>query len=318
MDFVIDNHTSLPPHAQIQEQIKLALLLGQLRPGDTLPSIRDVEKQFGISRNLVRKAYLELQSLGILNLHHGKGVVVDRKIYYGENGDVGKKCETLSREFISQLRQMGVLPTAFARYLYQQSREDQRKRPFIIYVDAETNQAKQRAAEISSVWRLTVPGISIDDLARMEPSLMRNIRKILTSYLRYDQVLSLVGKEPEVIPLGLTFERTTVKEFAEIPKNSSVVFVIDDSDYPSLSLILEAYRKLLLHPSIKIESLPLSQIPDIDVFVKSKNFHKVIFSNRVWPALPERIKKKEKVTRPHMSVDLGSLESVRIRAGVIV
>src|SRR5687768_8494051 len=71
MDFVFDKHTPVPAHAQIQEQIKLALLLGRLRPGDTLPSIRDVEKQVGISRNLVWKAYLELQASGILNLRHG-------------------------------------------------------------------------------------------------------------------------------------------------------------------------------------------------------------------------------------------------------
>src|SRR5580698_9044387 len=65
MDLSLDKHSPLPPHAQIQEKIKLALLLGRLRPGDTLPSIREVEKETGISRNVVRKAYLELQTLGV-------------------------------------------------------------------------------------------------------------------------------------------------------------------------------------------------------------------------------------------------------------
>ena len=41
MDFVLDKHTPLAAHVQIQEQIKLALLLGRLRPGDTLPSTRE-------------------------------------------------------------------------------------------------------------------------------------------------------------------------------------------------------------------------------------------------------------------------------------
>src|SRR2546427_9234294 len=98
MDLTIDKHSPLPTYAQIQEQIKLALLLGRLRPGDTLPSIRDVEKQLGISRNLVRKAYLELQSSGILNLRHGKGVLVEKDLQYSENVDVNRKCDAVSRE----------------------------------------------------------------------------------------------------------------------------------------------------------------------------------------------------------------------------
>ena len=36
MEFRIDKHANLPLVEQLQEQIKIALLLGRLRPGDTL------------------------------------------------------------------------------------------------------------------------------------------------------------------------------------------------------------------------------------------------------------------------------------------
>ena len=138
MDFVLDKHSALPAHAQIQEQIKLALLLGRLRPGDTLPSIRDVEKDVGISRNIVRKAYLHLQSSGILDLRHGKGVLVEKNLSYSHHGKIQQETESLSRELIVRLRKSGISPSAFARYLYQKAREDESQAPFLVFVDATT------------------------------------------------------------------------------------------------------------------------------------------------------------------------------------
>ena len=78
----------------------------------------------------------------------------------------------------------------------------------------------------------------------MAPSMRKSLRKVLATYMRYDQVLQIVkSKEPEVIPLGMTIERATVREFAALKRGSSVIFVVDDSDYPTLSVILDPLRR---------------------------------------------------------------------------
>jgi DNA-binding transcriptional regulator YhcF (GntR family) len=318
MDFTLDKHSPLPPHAQIQEKIKLALLLGRLRPGDTLPSIRDVEQEVGISRNIVRKAYLELQTLGVLNLRHGKGVLVQKQLVYGGRDSVHEKCEALSREILTRLREVGVSPSAFARYLYQQAREQETQSPFVIFVDATKSQAVERAANISVIWQVNVPGYSLDELAALPKPELRTIRKVLTNYIRFDQVRRIVGNHAEVIPLGLTFSEQTVKELGRLPSTANLVLVLDDQDYPSLSLLIELYRKLVIKPGTNISALPFNTIKDLRKFVKSNKYDKIIFSNRIWDNIPEELKKLPKVTRPHMEVDLSSLESARIHAGVII
>lgn len=58
--------------AQIKERIKIGLALGELRPGATLPSIRDLEQQLGAGRAIIRNAYLDLQESGILDMKHGR------------------------------------------------------------------------------------------------------------------------------------------------------------------------------------------------------------------------------------------------------
>ncbi len=318
MDLALDKHSPLPPHAQIQEKIKLALLLGQLRPGDTLPSIREVEKEVGVSRNVVRKAYLELQTLGVLDLRHGKGVLVQKQLCYGGRDSVNEKCEALSREVLSRLREVSVSPSAFARYLYQHAREQELLSPFVIFVDATKSQAVERASNISAIWQVNVPGYSIDELASLPKSGLRTIRKILTNYIRFDQVRRIVGNHAEVIPLGLTFAEKTVKELGRLPATANIVLVLDDKDYPSLSLLIDLYRKLVIKPESKITALPFTKIKDLREFVTSSKYDKILFSNRIWDDIPEDLKKNPKVTRPHMEVDLSSLESARIYAGVII
>jgi GntR family transcriptional regulator len=318
MEFVLEQHSRLPIYVQLQEQIKIALLHGGLRPGDTLPSIRDVEKQIGISRNIVRKAYLGLQRSGILNLHHGKGVLVQRQLSYDGRGSAVGRCERLSNDVLRKVVQLGISPSSFARYLYQQAREHEARSPFLIFVDASKSLALARAARISSVWQVNVPGLSIDELRAIKLADLKRLKKILTNYLRFDEVRGIVkGSGSDVLPLGLKFTEATAREFRKFPTNSSVVLLLDDHDYPSISLMLEPYHKIM-DPSVELSAMPISKVRNLRQFVSSARFHKVIISNRLWDNIPEDVRKHPLITRPMMDVDLGSLESVRIAAGVVV
>ena len=92
---------------------------------------------------------------------------------------------------------MSVSPSAFARYLYQQARDHAAHSPFLIFVDATKSQAIQRASNISAIWQVNVPGYSLDELAALSKQELRTIRKILTNYIRFDQVRRLVGNHVE-------------------------------------------------------------------------------------------------------------------------
>lgn len=55
----------------IVEQIRAQMAQGQLRPGDRLPSERELAETFRISRNTVREAVRSLESAGLLELRKG-------------------------------------------------------------------------------------------------------------------------------------------------------------------------------------------------------------------------------------------------------
>ena len=319
IEFKIDKHSSLPVVAQLQEQIKIALMLGRLRPGDTLPSIRDVEKETAISRNIVRQAYLSLEKNGILTLRHGKGVMVHSSLDYPHKNERLDRTEQLVQEVLMKARELDVVPSAFARYLRQRAIEAETIEPPIIYVDVGKQIAFERSARISSFWGMTVPPFSFEEFVEFLSQKKPQRLCVLTNYIRLDAVRQMLrGKRIQVIPLGLTFTEEAVRDFSGLARNSNVLLVVEDSDYPVLSLIAKPYRVLLTDESVKFETRPLSKIKNLDALARSGRYARIVISNRLWEQMSEKVRNLPNVTRPQLQIDLPSLEEARIKAGVII
>jgi GntR family transcriptional regulator len=319
MDFFIEGHSQLAADQQIQEQVKLALLLGQLRPGDTLPSIRDVQKQAGISPNVVRKAYRRLQLSGVLTLRHGKGALIAKGINYRHDSRLLERCEKLAKQTIVRVRKTGISSTAFARYLYQMCSANERETPAAVYVDATKSLAVERALKIASVLQTNIPGLSLEALGQLESNGSAFPSIILTNYYRLDQVRKMVTRRgTEVIPLGLSFAPSMLEDFRRLPPKAAVVLVLADEDYPSLSLILAGYRKILVSDTVNLRAVPFSGLGSFRKLLAQKKYNKIIISNRIWSQIPAPLRRDPRVTRPLMDIDLASLECVRIKAGFIV
>ena len=79
MNIIISNASNLPIYEQIYTQMKNTILLGDLREGDLLPSIRQLAKDLRISVITTKRAYDELERDGFLYTVAGKGSYVAAK-----------------------------------------------------------------------------------------------------------------------------------------------------------------------------------------------------------------------------------------------
>jgi len=61
---------------QIENQVRFAIASGQLKPGDTLPSVRDLASLLQVNPNTVTKAYRDLEIMGLVGGRRGIGVSV--------------------------------------------------------------------------------------------------------------------------------------------------------------------------------------------------------------------------------------------------
>lgn len=76
MDIVISNANGQPIYEQIKEQIKEAILTGELAEGAPLPSIRSLANSLHVSVITTKRAYADFEALGFIDTMQGKGSFV--------------------------------------------------------------------------------------------------------------------------------------------------------------------------------------------------------------------------------------------------
>ncbi|BFH15755.1 GntR family transcriptional regulator [Paenibacillus melissococcoides] len=79
MKIIISNVSDPPIYQQIKDQIKDAILYGELKEGELLPSIRALANDLHVSVLTTRRVYDELESEGFITTRPGKGSFVAKE-----------------------------------------------------------------------------------------------------------------------------------------------------------------------------------------------------------------------------------------------
>jgi GntR family transcriptional regulator len=83
-----------PIYGQIADRVKFAVAGGVLRPGDLVPSVRELSKQLVVNPNTVARAYRDLQTEGLLESVRGMGLQVAE--------GAADRCRAARREIVRQ------------------------------------------------------------------------------------------------------------------------------------------------------------------------------------------------------------------------
>lgn len=79
MKIIISNSSEHPIYEQIIKQVKSQIINGELKEGESLPSIRRLAKELGISVITTKRAYEELEKEGFIDTVGGKGSFVSQQ-----------------------------------------------------------------------------------------------------------------------------------------------------------------------------------------------------------------------------------------------
>jgi GntR family transcriptional regulator len=74
--FRLDMGSGVPIYRQLMAQVRQELLLGRLRPGEQLPTVKEVVDALAVNPNTVTKAYRELEHEGLVRSRQGVGTFV--------------------------------------------------------------------------------------------------------------------------------------------------------------------------------------------------------------------------------------------------
>ena len=320
----MERGSPVPVHTQIKERIKTALALGELRPGDTLPSIRDLERQLGVGRAIVRRAYLELQESGILEIRPGRRVCINEFLRLRTDETVIRRLESLVDKTLSQARNLNVSNSSFAKLLLLRALERDRSRLSYVVVDSSEVLAQNIAGQITRLWEVPIHSASIDALPKLLQVENNQIHKIIVTYYRYDEVTDLLKRLPkreyaEVVTISVRFNKSMLAEIKKLPPGSTVLLVAEDKEFRREGqAFAETYRQAFHELPIEFVVKPLSSIKDFAQVAEGRKYSLIVVGNSIWDRLPAEVRRIKSVSHPRVEVDRTSLEEARMTAGVIV
>ena len=103
----IDPHSGLPVYRQMIDQIKYYIASGTLKPGDQLPSVRELAQRLSVNPTTVVKAYTELQHEEVIDIRHGKGAFVAERSNAFSDFEKDKVVRRLARQLAVESQQIG-------------------------------------------------------------------------------------------------------------------------------------------------------------------------------------------------------------------
>ena len=127
MLFHVDDASGVPVYLQLKEQVLHAIARGKLKPGDQLPTVRELAVDLTINPNTVNRAYAELEREGLLSSRRGRGTFVAEG---GRRADVSSqevRLADIARRTLGEARSFGFTSRDVLRAVALAAREDRRE-----------------------------------------------------------------------------------------------------------------------------------------------------------------------------------------------
>jgi len=108
MEILINIDDSTPLFAQLINQVKEAVLKGEIKPGAALPSIRQLANDLHLNSKTVAKAYRLLERDSVIQTKGYRGTFIHPEAVANSTVDLNKWVETRLSETIAAFRESGV------------------------------------------------------------------------------------------------------------------------------------------------------------------------------------------------------------------
>lgn len=112
----------VPVYVQIRDQMLQAIGAGTLRPGEQMPTMRQVAVMLQVDLNTVRHAYSDLERTGAIVILRARGTFVAEHPPPVDEQRYEKKVEEVAQQAVARANVAGVDPVAVAQRILQMSK----------------------------------------------------------------------------------------------------------------------------------------------------------------------------------------------------
>jgi DNA-binding transcriptional regulator YhcF (GntR family) len=270
LEISIDKTSESPVYRQIIEQLTRKLRAGELKPGDRLPTERELAEKLGIARGTVNRAYEELTRSQILESIPGRGSFISAQQDVAETSRK-ERAVALIAELIDTLRNL--------RFSYREIRTLielgilEKERMFeelsIAVVDCNPEALAVFRKQLNFLTTMPLTLFLLDDLAasaEVEKKLSA-FDLVLTSARHYTEVLGMApGIKDKLIQVALSPSQDTIIALATIKPGRKLGVICESRQFRDI--ILNKLRDLMIDDGVEV--LRYAELDRLPLFLADK------------------------------------------------
>src|SRR5512135_2949149 len=269
----IDKRSQAPAYRQIIQQVTSLIKDGVLKPGDKLPTERDLAAQLKIARGTIKKAYESLSRDKIIEAVQGRGSFISSRqdvLPAGRKERAVKLIERLLEELKTMKFSYQEIRTIIDLKILE--REERLENFHVAAVDDVPEALAIFERQLGFLSQVTVTKVLLDELAadRNPESRLRDFDLILTTTNHYSELLGMLPTlKGKVLQVAVSPSQETIIEMAGLSP-SQRKGVICESEY-FLEIVTDKLKDLELasgpvaHLSIKEEERVPQFLEKLDV-----------------------------------------------------
>lgn len=320
----VDKNLDISIYNQIVSQITEAVENGILKPGERLPTQRELSDGLNIARGTIQKAYEELDKKGIVEILKGSGSFISKKKDILE-GDRKETAINLIDELLGKLVVLNFTFREAHAFIDIRMIESENKHNSvrIAAIDCNPEALEIYKMQFSSMKDIEIRMFILDDMLKYyhPDKVFEDYDIIITTINHYDQVSGILYPlRKKLFKVAVSPARDTIIKLATIPENSRIGMISRSMNFREImlkQLEMFAIKKEKVEHAFETHIKSIKRIlkeKDILIIPQYYRLENVVFKE----ILQGFIKNGGKIIEFKYQIEKGSLIYIEAQIGIIL
>lgn len=221
----VNMELDIPIYQQLVDAICIAIKTGKLSQGQQLPTVFEMTEEVGVARGTVKRAYDELERLGLIEKVQGRGTFV--KYQPANSGSRKEQAMAAIDEMFARLEGMGLSPMEINIFLDLKFREYSQKEAHVKVAVVECNpeNLSQMSEQFRHIHGVDLYSYTIDSVKQYPYKIGEDFDLIVTTSPHAQYLESVVPEKKKVVRVALRLSANCLSSIFKIRSGEKVGIV---------------------------------------------------------------------------------------------
>lgn len=232
--FQVDPQLDIPIYRQLVDKIRTAVKMGDLIPGQKLPTVQELSGQLCVAKGTVKRAYDELEHQGVLEKIQGRGTFV---CYQPANsGSRKEQAMAAIDELLDKLEGMGFSPMEINIFLSlkQQQRSEDLSTVKVAVMECNPESLSQMSEQLRAVKGIELYSYLLDSIQEYPYKLDEEMDLVVTTAEHAEYLESILPDRKKIARVALRWSMATIAGILKLRAGDRVGILTGSSRFGEL------------------------------------------------------------------------------------